>query len=95
MTYQWQPIETAPKDGTDVLLFGMCEWCDYGSRKDKPRTIVGYYREDDGLCGSNWFSSTHNPYEDTVHATHWMPLPEPPHSADNNSATTTETEQQS
>lgn len=63
----WQPIETAPKDGTQVLL-----WRD--------ETIVGRWQIDDRRPywtggdiywrGVRWCRD-HNP-------THWQPLPEPP-----------------
>ncbi len=69
---EWQRIETAPKDGTDVLGFwsfvydgdkaptvGMdvISWHDMG--------VIGLWRDRDGLCSDGVF-------------THWMPLPEPP-----------------
>jgi hypothetical protein len=76
----WQPIETAPKDGRDVLLF----WCDeYG-----PDTIqvyaCGHWREfGDGSRG--WIGESFHASEKCFwtrllgeHPTHWMPLPDPP-----------------
>ena len=63
----WLPIESAPKDGTDILLwFGhsvgwisLCKW---------------YQKKNRGWC---WVCS----YDHKAHLwepTHWMPLPEPP-----------------
>ena len=64
----WQPIETAPKDGTAILL-----WWPYWSSS---RAIVGWWapRQPD-LGWSAWESS----YQGNCPGpTHWMPLPEPP-----------------
>ena len=63
----WQPIETAPKDGTYVILMRLdnelaCEVCG-GSWNLFPK------QGEEGLHGFNaWLD---NP-------THWMPLPSPP-----------------
>jgi hypothetical protein len=74
---EWQPIETAPKDGTEIIVFhpegGVCaafcpgddfDWhCMDGSN-----TIVG---SRSGRSIPSMTSFIHPP-------THWMPLPEPP-----------------
>jgi hypothetical protein len=58
----WQPIETAPKDGTDILLWDgedviSCRWLD-------------------GAWVDSWgLMKYETPSEP---ATHWMPWPEPP-----------------
>lgn len=65
---QWQPIETAPKDGTRVLLFVP----PYG-----PST--GHYepaRVNWGPNASLWVS--HSVLNKEAAPTHWMPLPTPP-----------------
>ena len=65
----WQPIETAPKDGTYILL--------HNDRLLGPPYIAQWCAEypDFGEC---WLGpadiSLHNP----IFFTHWMPLPEPP-----------------
>lgn len=68
---EWQPIETAPKDGTRIILgysgSHSCEgfWMDDPSRN---------YWEDIG-----WFDSDSDVLcEHPRKPTHWMPLPKPP-----------------
>jgi hypothetical protein len=66
----WQLIETAPKDGTSVLL---CLYKD-NDRTDKRFCAVGHYRVDHGLgC---WWDDVH--WEQMWPPTHWLPLPELP-----------------
>lgn len=62
---EWQPIETAPKDGTKVMLYvGDClEWI----------TAPWYWDTRDGL-----WKNTIGQYMETPFITHWMPLPQPP-----------------
>ena len=69
----WQPIETAPKDGTDILI------CDMTAQT--PRCDLVHWNQ--GWIGC---SSTTLEYIGTYLSasvgfympTHWMPLPEPP-----------------
>lgn len=62
----WQPIETAPKDGTFVILKGGEHDEGYGAP-----CVVAFW---DGrfwvyaYWDTNWRSSYRNP-------THWMPIP--------------------
>lgn len=69
---KWQPIETAPRDGTEVLL-----WWPYWRR----RPVIGKWD------GSTWvsevklyFYGTGSPYPDDSDSDpkNWMPLPAPP-----------------
>lgn len=80
----WQPIETAPKDGTNILVFytkasvDFCHiaWWDNGEFYKEQ----GYQNIEDA---TGWWSyikdsfSSHklNGYDAP---THWMPLPQPP-----------------
>lgn len=74
---EWQPIETAPKDGTEVLIAG-------GTYSDGWNTEIpfrgvsiaywyrchdAHWRGDDLQAHDEW--REHKP-------THWMPLPPPP-----------------
>lgn len=60
----WQPIETAPKDGSRVLI----------NRKGYAEPIcVGWYSQD-------WKEWKSVPGEWSWKPTHWMPLPDPPKS---------------
>lgn len=60
----WQPIETAPKDGTPILIaqenVGAIRWAVWSE---------GFFR--DGIIEAGGRMSLPRP-------THWMPLPEPP-----------------
>jgi hypothetical protein len=63
----WQPIESAPRDGTRILVWG----------KIFPEHAVACWRPK-GVLMEGWES---HPYSecDIVSPTHWMPLPDPPH----------------
>ena len=74
----WRTIETAPKDGTDILLHWseghgldgsilLAFWSDSGGQD--PEHDQWYMYTDDGHGGE--------PLEGKE-ATHWQPLPEPP-----------------
>jgi hypothetical protein len=72
----WQLIETAPKDGTFVLVawthakrydVAAAKWCFKDPDSD------GWHDEDGGA----WFDDDD---EECNPPTHWMPLPEPPQS---------------
>lgn len=65
----WQPIETAPKDGTAFLATG---W-DRGSSGGCRHTVVAYW---DKECG---FLEEGHPYDSNLtYLDYWMPLPSPP-----------------
>lgn len=70
---EWQPIETAPKDGTDVLLWGRCCGEIHGEY-DADCAVVASYQCDE------WHATVGDCYSTTVKPTRWMPLPEPPQS---------------
>lgn len=65
----WQPIETAPKDGTRVLLFTTHIPNDYYNE-----SFIGVQigRWDCGHMSDGW------EFENIGEPTHWMPLPPPP-----------------
>jgi hypothetical protein len=62
----WQPIESAPKDGTRVMLAD-AEWTD-----------IGRWRIESQL----WMDDDDAGWTDPFWPTHWMPLPPPPGSPD-------------
>lgn len=66
----WQPIETAPKDGTPILTFAPVTGADY--------ILIGAWIPEDEPGetedGGTWRDDGETP-------THWMPLPEPPEAA--------------
>lgn len=73
-TTLWQPIATAPKDRTWILLTGgvVCEqW--YGT-ETKPAAVVGTWEEDEWYF-ADWDGALRSAYEKP---SHWMPLPTPP-----------------
>lgn len=62
----WQPIETAPRDGTKILVYIQSASLDW-------RIVARAFDEHDG-----WYS---DPGKHHVRPTHWMPLPDPPSAA--------------
>jgi hypothetical protein len=71
---EWQPIETAPKDGTAILAYGLC-LADVGSSFG-PKTAVVIHDPNGG--DYSWRLDGGGPYPTGMKATHWMPLPIPP-----------------
>lgn len=72
MTEKWQPIETAPKDGT-VVLRPHVNWGAKAVRHRRPEH-KGFIPDE-----YNWLSSDYAQYwPDTAFLPYWMPLPEPP-----------------
>ena len=63
MNMEWQPIETAPKDGVDILVY------------DKGFIFTAYW---DGEHMAFMSNNCVDGYNGTDKATHWMPLPGPP-----------------
>ena len=59
---KWQPISTAPKDGTRILVFE--------AEEGTAGTVrVSYWRDD--TIPTGWTGGEHSP-------SHWLPLPHPP-----------------
>jgi hypothetical protein len=76
----WQPIETAPRDGTDVLLY-VPRPSRYPELFEPPIQVVGHLA--DTLRGTRWELSHCGGWEfetelDTHQPTHWHPLPTAP-----------------
>jgi hypothetical protein len=70
---EWQPIETAPKDGTSVIAFGNYRWPDGIAPVPPNRLLEGIVSEvrfahRHWQTGSCWLAEP----------THWMPMPPPP-----------------
>ena len=75
MMTEWQPIETAPKDGTPIVI-----WTSYRTGCNEPRVVI-FHNEYSNMgqpaserltwqdCGGLMYG---------IHASHWMPLPAPP-----------------
>ena len=73
----WQPIETAPKDGTDILIcrvgeteIEITQWCSY-KNSHFVELSNGDFRKVNDEPTEFWNGNGHR-------ATHWHPLPSPP-----------------
>lgn len=69
---EWQLIETAPKDTTDVLLY---------LGPDRPPVVAGWFgdgREDLDI----WWMEYDTQNVVKGKPTHWMPIPQPPHAGE-------------
>lgn len=71
MSAVWQPIETAPKDGQEIILFNPKE---KGSHW--PQLLIAYWRHD--VAQGCWVHQGRACYGVGIAPTHWMPLPEAP-----------------
>lgn len=62
----WQSIETAPKDGTDILV---CAWTD---------TMIVVFFDDEAKDPNYPWGTLDGPNYHKDAPTHWMQLPDPP-----------------
>jgi|GEM_PF-1728610 len=79
---EWRPIETAPKDGTEIILrkadrVSAGNWIDPVRISTEPHATTGepvqLVEHEEGFWQS-WDGG----FADDDEPTHWMPLPEPP-----------------
>ncbi len=69
--HEWQPIETAPTDGTRVLVFGERLYRGGGTNDAEVHIVIAY--RDVEEIGDEWLDG-----DVEVYPTHFMPLPAPP-----------------
>lgn len=83
--YEWRPIETAPRDGTRILLLlgdhriESGKWVD--AEEDGPDSIgadAGWLSDSGWTMPGRSFGHFLHRREPMAPPTHWMPLPEPP-----------------
>ena len=79
----WRDIESAPRDGTPLLLYSPGLDADQWYRIDgMPNIVVGLWEvEADRPGGGRWLSDVGDIGEGlivTLKPTHWQPLPAPP-----------------
>lgn len=68
---KWQPMETAPKDGTSILTFGRLPGS-YGYSDEEYCCSVSFW------CQTGWISQRSISFGNSFIPTHWMDLPEVP-----------------
>jgi hypothetical protein len=74
---KWQPIETAPKDETRILLFGYFKYADLTSSYYQ-YAHIGFYEPDETHPEFDWVILKFEHGDCRLKATYWMPLPNPP-----------------
>lgn len=70
----WQPIETAPRDGTMVILADLTEVAPNGSTisYEDRWVVAGSYQR------NNWYNQFIEEDGEEIYPSHWMPLPTAP-----------------
>lgn len=62
---EWQPIETAPKDGRHILVWSSGDECE-----------MVYFCRESNMWATSWESDLD--YNNLCIPKFWMPLPQPP-----------------
>lgn len=78
---EWQPIETAPKDGTWIMVAGTVWAGEVGgvARNANPEVSIANYTSGKSDYPGDWWNEAGGDYYATwCQPTHWMPLPPPP-----------------
>ena len=71
---EWQPIETAPKDGSAILAVVQWMWSD--GTPGEAQDVVHWHQAGFWACATpmNYLQAL----DEGVTPTHWRPLPAPP-----------------
>ena len=83
----WQPIETAPRDGTDVQLWSKRALCPVYGHYNSAEYFEKEYG-DKNYMEEGWYYSFKYPFDEVLpeytleNPTHWMPLPQSPEDED-------------
>ncbi len=82
---EWKPIDTAPKDGTKVLIwnsvYDFCPIAWWGEKDGDDSIFYGWnFEGGHSPCCSceDDFIGWNEDIDEGFMPTHWMPLPEPP-----------------
>lgn len=73
----WLPIETAPKDGTQILVYSKEDGVMWVSWETEQVFLPGYKPEKKWCVPGSHQDEQGGAYT-TSNPTHWMPVPEPP-----------------
>jgi hypothetical protein len=72
---EWQPIETAPKDGSWIILWAKDHLEHFGDYPDKS---LEYWVARWSNNAWRWYNQDDEVVCNDYEMTHWMPLPDPP-----------------
>ena len=73
----WQPIETAPKDGSAVMIYGP-QAGEISGPSDLPCICLASWTGQGDYEGFEWSTLDGDYYTVWVKPTHWQPMPAPP-----------------
>ena len=65
-----QPMEKAPKDGTQILAYGTYQWEDYEDMEKTGYAVIFWSSKE-----KKWKLANANPYSDFMQPSWWMHLP--------------------
>jgi len=72
---EWQPIETAPRDGREILVWGEYQQVATARYSEWEKRFVASWEDSSVIEYQGDFGTD---YKTLATITHWMPLPAPP-----------------